>query len=131
MRLIDVDFLKSELIKWRDNDSHRKNRSLIERWIRKEGINVLIRVVDAFPSMPYEPVKHGRWILHDNGSGTCDQCNFTQKHIWDDDGWQNYCGVCGADMRELHSETHGLPPEAKMIYDEVLARIDGKENDHD
>lgn len=45
-------------------------------------------------------VKRGRWTLHDDGSGTCDQCHFTQKHIWDDDGWQNYCGVCGADMRE-------------------------------
>ena len=44
--------------------------------------------------------KHGRWILHDNGSGTCDQCRFTQKNVWDYDNWQNYCGVCGADMRE-------------------------------
>lgn len=43
-------------------------------------------------------VKHGRWKLHNDGSGTCDQCRFTQKHIWDDDGWQNYCGVCGAKM---------------------------------
>ena len=61
-RLIDAEFLASELRKWRDKDPHRKNRSLIERWVRKEGINVLIRVVDAFPSIPYEPVKHGRWI---------------------------------------------------------------------
>lgn len=52
------------------------------------------------PAADVVEVKHGRWTLHDDGSGTCDQCHFTQKHIWDDDGWQNYCGVCGADMRE-------------------------------
>ncbi len=50
------------------------------------------------PTIEAEPVKHGRWILHDNGSGTCDQCRFTQKNVWDDDNQQNYCGVCGAKM---------------------------------
>ena len=43
-------------------------------------------------------VRHGKWKLHDNGDGTCDQCHFRQMHIWDYDNWQNYCGVCGAKM---------------------------------
>lgn len=43
-------------------------------------------------------VKHGTWKLHKDGSGTCDQCRFTQKNVWDYDNSQNYCGHCGAKM---------------------------------
>jgi hypothetical protein len=43
-------------------------------------------------------VKHGRWKLNKDGSGTCNQCHFTQKNVWDMDRWQRYCGVCGALM---------------------------------
>ena len=46
----------------------------------------------------YEPVVHGEWKLHKDGSGTCNQCGKTAKNIWDYDGWQNYCGNCGARM---------------------------------
>lgn len=42
--------------------------------------------------------KTGKWILHKDGSGTCDQCRFTQIAVWDYDGWQNFCGHCGAKM---------------------------------
>ena len=41
----------------------------------------------------------GEWKLHSNGSGTCSQCHFTQKNVWDYDNWQNFCGVCGARMK--------------------------------
>ncbi|MBR3847719.1 MAG: hypothetical protein IKM21_00320, partial [Oscillospiraceae bacterium] len=43
-------------------------------------------------------VKHGEWILHDDGSGTCTLCGKHQKHVWDMDNWQNFCGNCGAKM---------------------------------
>lgn len=49
----------------------------------------------------YAPVVRGKWIFHDNGDATCDQCGTRQKAIWDDDNWQNFCGHCGADMREV------------------------------
>ena len=52
------------------------------------------------PTIDAGPVKRGTWKLNKDGSGTCDQCHFTQKAVWDFDGWQNFCGVCGADMRE-------------------------------
>lgn len=57
------------------------------------------RIVRIHPAADVAPVVHGKWKLHDNGDGTCDQCGFRQKYIWDYDNWQNYCGVCGADMR--------------------------------
>ena len=43
-------------------------------------------------------VKHGEWILHPDGSGTCNLCGKTQKAVWDFDNMQSYCGHCGAEM---------------------------------
>lgn len=43
-------------------------------------------------------VKHSMWHLYDDGSGCCKNCNYHQKAVWDMDGWQNYCGHCGAKM---------------------------------
>lgn len=40
----------------------------------------------------------GKWTLNKDGSGTCDQCHFTQRGVWDYDNHQRYCGVCGAEM---------------------------------
>ena len=55
--------------------------------------------IKTVPAADVAPVRRGKWILHSNGSGTCDQCHFTQCSVWDFDNWQNFCGHCGADMR--------------------------------
>lgn len=52
----------------------------------------------------YVPVVHGKWIFHDNGDATCNQCGRWQKAIWDYDNWQNYCGNCGAEMIGVENE---------------------------
>lgn len=44
-------------------------------------------------------VKHSEWKLYADGSGKCKNCNTHQKAVWDMNGWQNFCGHCGADMR--------------------------------
>lgn len=44
-------------------------------------------------------MKRGKWTLNHDGSGTCSECGMTQIAIWDCDSWQNFCGVCGANMR--------------------------------
>lgn len=54
-------------------------------------------VYDA-PTIDAEPVRHGRWELHADGSGTCMECRSRQKNVWDYDNWQRYCGCCGAKM---------------------------------
>lgn len=56
--------------------------------------------IDHAPTADVVEVKHSEWILHKDGSGTCKQCGFTQKNVWDFDNWQNFCGHCGADMRK-------------------------------
>lgn len=50
------------------------------------------------PSADIVKIKRGKWTLNKDGSGTCSQCNRTQKNVWDYDNWQNYCGHCGAKM---------------------------------
>jgi len=40
----------------------------------------------------------GKWILHDDGSGTCDQCRRRHAAVWGDDNWDHYCPSCGANM---------------------------------
>ena len=57
-------------------------------------------VADA-PAADVVEVKHGTWKLHSNGSGTCDQCHFTQRAVYDQDSWQRFCGVCGARMDNI------------------------------
>ena len=46
-------------------------------------------------------VRRGKWELHDDGSATCLECGCRQLHIWDFDNYQNFCGHCGADMKEV------------------------------
>ena len=43
-------------------------------------------------------VIHSKWTFNADGSGTCGNCHFTQRGVWDYDNHQNYCGVCGAKM---------------------------------
>ena len=50
------------------------------------------------PSVDVPDRKVGKWIRRKDGSATCSECNMHQKAIWDDDGWQQYCGCCGAKM---------------------------------
>ena len=83
MRIIDADALVHDLI---------HNRSFCPVCVR--------RAIEAAPTIEAKPVVHGKWKLHKDGSGTCDQCHFTQPDVWDMDNWDNFCSHCGADMRE-------------------------------
>lgn len=56
-------------------------------------------VINNIPADDVVEVRHGLWKFHEDGSGTCQECGCRQKYVWDVNGWQNYCGHCGADMR--------------------------------
>lgn len=47
----------------------------------------------------YYKQNDGEWIFHNDGSGTCKNCNTRQMHVWDMDNFQSYCGHCGAQMK--------------------------------
>lgn len=106
MRLIDADALKERLIIERDKIPLTKTERYsfgVEFPYRhgqsmRGGIRKALRCMEQTPTIEAEPVRHGRWRLNNDGSGTCSECHFTQKNVWDMDNWQNYCGVCGAKM---------------------------------
>ena len=60
--------------------------------------------IEDEPTADVVEVKHGKWKLHPDGSGTCDQCGRTQKSVWDYDNAQRYCGCCGAKMDGQENE---------------------------
>ena len=47
----------------------------------------------------YRKQVEGVWTFNQDGSGTCSNCHFTQKGVWDYDNHQHFCGVCGAKMK--------------------------------
>ena len=56
-------------------------------------------IANQIQQQGYRKQSEGEWIFHKDGSATCNQCNTTQKHIWDMDNFQSYCGHCGAKMK--------------------------------
>ena len=64
------------------------------------GLRKAMGAINSLPAADVVEVRHGRWKLYENGDGTCSECGTYQKHIWDLDHWQNFCGHCGADMRD-------------------------------
>ena len=59
-----------------------------------------IDILDNIPAANVAEVKYSTWQMYSDGSGCCKNCNHHQKDVWDMDGWQNYCGHCGALMYE-------------------------------
>jgi len=60
--------------------------------------NIKKKYTEPIPTVDAVPIRTGKWKLHVNGSGTCNQCSVTQRGVWDYDNWQNFCGHCGARM---------------------------------
>ncbi len=81
-----------------ERDLHSPFTPELSGW--RVGAEKVANRLASIPTADVEEVRHGQWKLHDNGDGTCSRCGIYQKHIWDMDGWQNFCGHCGADMRD-------------------------------
>lgn len=97
-------------------DKEYIERGAVEEFIRK-GLNnpdrskaygydavEILSEVHYMDAADVVEVKHGTWKLHLNGSGTCDQCHFTQRGVYDQDSWQRFCGRCGARMENITCE---------------------------
>lgn len=98
MRLIDSEAL-SEQVKSLQVivTGLRAGKGVLFEYMKQYRESVL-QIIDTQPTVDAAPVKTGKWKLHINGSGTCDQCRTTQRAVWDYDNWQNFCGHCGAQM---------------------------------
>jgi hypothetical protein len=80
-----------------DADALIKKGWRLERHAPSGAVISEMSIADV-PTADVVEVRHGRWTLHKDGSGTCSECKKTQKNVWDYNSWQNYCGHCGARM---------------------------------
>lgn len=99
--LISRSALLEELEKFAKDYQWREKRTIRERWLRREGILIMMKGVENFPTVDAVEVRHGRWekreyiVFYDEFVDyRCSECNT----IWD--STTNYCPNCGADMRE-------------------------------
>lgn len=61
-----------------------------------DGWNSAISIINAAPTVDAEPVRHGRWIKYEHGSGIyCSECRHKRRYR---DMNDNYCPNCGAKM---------------------------------
>ena len=93
-KYIDTDLLLQEV-----EDNRPLNWSNSEVEVQRDfDFDLFKHIIGYQPTADVVEVRHGRWTLHTDGSGTCSECGTTQKNVWDCDRWQNYCGHCGAKM---------------------------------
>ena len=83
-RYIDTDLLIKNIVKIED--------------LRTLSTKTIGEAISNTPTADVVEVRHGEWILHPDGSATCNQCKTHQLLIWDMDRSQNFCGHCGAKM---------------------------------
>ncbi len=58
----------------------------------------LRRLLESQPTVDAEPVRHGRWVMNDNGTYSCSECQSwipNEQHYY-----ARYCLFCGAKMDE-------------------------------
>ena len=85
-RLTDADALYTELVKMKDFGELTAKKA--------------IRVVEKAPTIDAEPVRHGKWIPHEDEDGerygdNCSECGEWYVMPY---GKTNFCPHCGARM---------------------------------
>ena len=73
------------------------NNPDISKAFGHDAVEILAEIYST-PTADVVEVRYGTWILNSDGSGTCSECRFAQKNVWDYDNCQGFCGVCGAKM---------------------------------
>ena len=94
-RLIVPSDLIAEITGMKVIDPWKKKRSLVERWVRNNGYDILITLVKHFPTVEAVEVVHGHWIQSEPGYKICSHCSADVAIF---SGHRNYCPNCGAKM---------------------------------
>ena len=69
-------------------DEYIEREALLHKM--KMDIRPPFAVVRDFPAADVSPVRHGRWIYHDDGVITCSECGNAESR------GSHYCRYCGA-----------------------------------
>ena len=102
--LISRSALLEELEEFAKDDQWREKRTIRERWLRREGILIMMKGVENFPAVDAVPVVHGKPEPHMvqyisyGGKVVAEfqagwHCPFCREP-----GVKNYCPNCGAKM---------------------------------
>lgn len=90
MKLIDADILKEKLKHKRTSKSLSINK--IEAMIHLHAVEDCLEIVRDMPTIDAEPIKHGHWIVADDGVTRCSICYGASDYE------RSFCGDCGAKM---------------------------------
>lgn len=91
-RLIEADTLKDDIL---------KSAVMIDDRGIQTGYEIAIELIKRQPTVDAEPIRHGKWIIDDEGYVRCSVCG--QKNPYmnvDVCELTEYCGWCGARMDE-------------------------------
>ena len=70
----------------------QKQRGANRSPAQNDMLDRICRNIKNMPAADVAPVRHGRWIYHDDGVFTCSECGNAESN----DSY--YCRLCGAKM---------------------------------
>jgi hypothetical protein len=77
-------------------ETMRSNMDMQELYL---PIHFIDFVIEDMPTADVQPVKHGRWMLCDDGYIRCSECKSKAFIENDETIATNFCHSCGANMR--------------------------------
>lgn len=104
MRLIDANTAEKNLAelvklyekrmpKWSPNDMLTSGRDAALKWgFIADGAEKALEIIKDMPTVDAVPVKHGHWIVADDGVTRCSICYGASDYE------RSFCGDCGAKM---------------------------------
>lgn len=60
--------------------------------------------VDRIRAVEVKEKVRAKWVVHRDGSGTCQHCHHHQLLAYCQDGHMHYCPTCGAEMIGVESD---------------------------
>ena len=92
-KYIELEALKNRFAKrlvWLKKDIHDEYSLGLH-----DGCEYDIKLIDEIPTADVAPVRHGRWIMHDDEFGLTCECSVCHIETMGDG---NYCPNCGCRM---------------------------------
>ena len=109
MKLKDTDKILEELTKIKDKkrkdnaEAFVNNQLDISYWLNAQATQLedVIRLIEEAPTEEERP--QNKWIVDEFGRKICGKCQFPFAEFQSN----NYCSLCGADMRKGEEENNG------------------------
>ena len=78
-KYIDIEPLRKQIVEFKTAvKQFAKSSSFLKAYI--SGIDAVMEAIDKLPIANVQEVKHGHWIITDNGTFKCSNCNYQFEH---------------------------------------------------